>query len=281
MKTILFCIAVLASMISFDVKADTLIGTPITHLPFSISKPGKYRLAKDLVMTKTSGNAISVTTDNVVIDFNGYTLTATGSANVSSSIGVNINSSHVKVSNGTIIGFGVAVGATLSNGANPNSITVEDMNCDSQLGFAALDIECVDAVLVRCHVTNSSGATSTPIGIISNFSGVIEDCTVTGLQSVNSTVTGFAINNFGGQEMFTQVLRHCVVSDLSATGGSVTTYGVIGAAENTVIDSCSFFNLNNSIQPAGGGTVIVKNSTFRACGASFGGTDGGSNTIAP
>ena len=41
----------------------------------AFSKPGKYRLAKDLTLTSGTATAITIAASNVVLDFNGYDLT--------------------------------------------------------------------------------------------------------------------------------------------------------------------------------------------------------------
>jgi hypothetical protein len=251
-------------------------------VPSVISKPGDYRLAKNLTLAKGSDAAIVISASNVNLDFNGYTLTASGTTNSAGGIGVWIRASRVTVRNGTIVGFGDAVAAI--NATTPlSSITIEDLTCQTQLGAASLYIDSSDTTLLRCHVTNPSGAATTNNGIYLNASATVEDCTVSDLIATGSTVLGFVIHDGPGTGQATDVLRHCVVSNLSTTGSSSHQGGVWYGSANTVVDDCYFYNLDIPVAQ-GTGQIIVKNSTFRACGSSLGAgnaTDGGNNTFVP
>jgi parallel beta-helix repeat protein len=54
--------------------AETVNCTPITSLPVTLSTQGVYCLKQDLSTPITSGNAITVSVNNVTIDCNGYKL---------------------------------------------------------------------------------------------------------------------------------------------------------------------------------------------------------------
>jgi hypothetical protein len=82
---------------------------------------------------------------------------------------------------------------------------------------------------------------------------------------------------------FTDVVRHCVISNLSTASLEMGT-GVITASDNTVIDDSSFYNLLAPFKVNFAASIIVKQSTFKSCGSSFtssGVTDGGGNCIVP
>src|SRR5262245_2921543 len=72
-------IAVLFALFSYvlhtaPVDAETINCTPITSLPAVITVQGIYCLTGNLNTAMTSGNAIDIQTNNVILDLNGYKL---------------------------------------------------------------------------------------------------------------------------------------------------------------------------------------------------------------
>jgi Periplasmic copper-binding protein (NosD) len=86
------------------------VGTKITSLPYTISKPGFYYLGGNLSYTGT-GNAITVSSYAVTIDLMGFQISGPGS-NVQSSRGIRIDSGYndLEVRNGCISNFYLALG---------------------------------------------------------------------------------------------------------------------------------------------------------------------------
>ena len=79
--------------------------TPITATPTTISAPGKYCATQHLRYDGPSV-AINISSDDVVLDFDGYTLQAGGGALTGNSIGVySANRSNVTIRNGAIRNF--------------------------------------------------------------------------------------------------------------------------------------------------------------------------------
>lgn len=93
--------------------------TPIESLPYVISNPGSYYLARSLQFTAASGDAISITSDNVTLDLNGFTLSS--SAGVTGhAIKVGDNRNNIAIKNGNVAGNTTV---TLS-GSSPNQTWV-------------------------------------------------------------------------------------------------------------------------------------------------------------
>ena len=107
--------AVALGAISKTAAAETILGTPITSLPFSIYESGTYYLQHDLNFVGDTGTAITVYTSNTTIDLNGYTLTANNSGNVAVGIRISGNQ-YCTVKNGSIRNF--LVGAYLESCSN-------------------------------------------------------------------------------------------------------------------------------------------------------------------
>lgn len=87
--------------------AETVLGTPISTLPFKIIQSGTYYLQSDLVYAGNGGAAIEILTSNVVLDLNGYTLRA---SNTNTAAGIKGSSSFdCTVRNGTVDNFFIGV----------------------------------------------------------------------------------------------------------------------------------------------------------------------------
>jgi hypothetical protein len=261
-------------------NASTTVGVVISRVPYTISKPGDYRLSKDLVMTTASGSAITITASNATLDLNGFTLSAAPAADIVGVFGISIEAPHVTVRDGTIIGFGRCVNGY--SGPEYDSQVVEDLTCEAPVGNAGLYLFGADTFVTRVHVTNPTRALSAPTGIYANYSSHIEDCSVSDLHAAaGSEAIAYELDDGPGDEAYTVLVRDSVASNLTADSGNV--YGIIGGAKNTIVDHCYFFNLTSAGGPTGNGSVMIKDSVFRSCGASplAGVTDGGGNINEP
>ena len=98
-----------ASALAGNVTPGDTPGFPVT-----ISAPGSYRLTGNLVVTDLSVNVIEITTDNVTIDLNGFSLigpvVCTGNpvsscTSVGDGVGIFSRKSNLTVLNGTIRGM--------------------------------------------------------------------------------------------------------------------------------------------------------------------------------
>ena len=70
--TLLFSVLSLAFIFLSAAQAETTECTVITSLPYAINTQGIYCLKGNLESNMTSGNAITINTNNVVLDLNGY-----------------------------------------------------------------------------------------------------------------------------------------------------------------------------------------------------------------
>jgi hypothetical protein len=108
MKTLsaLLVLSISTLVTSQVVHAETVMCLPITTLPVTITVPGSYCLTGNLETAITTGNAITIAADNVVLDFNGFELT--GSVGDYSTFNRGIYSSkqsRISIRNGSVTGF--------------------------------------------------------------------------------------------------------------------------------------------------------------------------------
>ena len=98
---------------------------------FEISQPGSYYLGGNITITTTAVNGISINSDDVTLDLNGFSIIGVGSVDA---IRI-ISGDHVVIRNGFLQGF--------SNGmlidGNSNYVTVEDVHSVGHVnaGFTA------------------------------------------------------------------------------------------------------------------------------------------------
>ena len=77
--------------------------TPIESLPYVISAPGSYYFTKNLQFTAASGDAIRITSADVTLDLNGFTLSSTAAVN-GRGIFVTGGLNNIAIKNGNIAG---------------------------------------------------------------------------------------------------------------------------------------------------------------------------------
>jgi hypothetical protein len=112
-------LAALAALCAVPAAAETVNCTNITLLPATITVQGVYCLKQDLATSMTSGAAITINTNNVTIDFNGFKLGGLGGGAATQANGVVVdNRQNITLRNGNIRGFrfGIAISAVTSSG---------------------------------------------------------------------------------------------------------------------------------------------------------------------
>jgi nitrous oxidase accessory protein NosD len=105
------CASVLLVAAGFaPAQAETVNCTAITSLPYTISTQGVYCLTGHLNTGITTGNAITINTNNVVLDLNGFKI-----GGLSAGLGTAANGiyayrrQNITVKNGTVRGFIIGV----------------------------------------------------------------------------------------------------------------------------------------------------------------------------
>jgi hypothetical protein len=144
----------------------------IRKLPYSITSPGEYTLAKDLTMG-TDNTGITVTdTANVVIDLNGHTLANTSDAG----IGITVESSDfVTIRNGTIYGFGYG----LKLESNSENVVIRKVTLANEA--LGVDIAADKCTVEGCFMSGTGAG-----------SGIALEAGATGVLAKNNQIDGFS-----------------------------------------------------------------------------------------
>jgi len=218
------------------------VRSPISKLPFTISKPGSYFLTSDLKAVKQPG--IIVKTDNVTIDLMGFSLIGDGTK----VNGISLEGTHnVAVRNGSIIGFG-ATGIFTSSGDGHRISQVRAINNGSGGIFAFSSGTLVGECL-------ASGNNS--VGIAVGANSIIRNSVSRANQG-----NGISAEN-GGSIAGNTVYGNKGEYGISATGSTIKDNSVhenadtgIFAANSTLVGNTVSGNAGWGIQATDGTTVL-------------------------
>ncbi|MEZ5384186.1 MAG: right-handed parallel beta-helix repeat-containing protein [Prosthecobacter sp.] len=216
--------------------------TPIESLPFVISSPGSYYFTGNLEFSDSSGNAITITSDNVTLDLEGFTLSSiaevTGHAihvhgglnniairdgNIAGNTTVAVNGTAPNLT-WTMSASGFDTGITASSYYSSRNLVVERIHVNGCRTFGIAADQCT---VNDCSVKDSFR------GIHVNFSSVA-NCRVIqsrdhGIISFGGSVTDSTASSNGGSGIIAEraVVTNCMTaanggSGIVASSGSVT-----------------------------------------------------------
>jgi hypothetical protein len=228
-----------------------LPGTPISSVPINITAPGHYYLTRDLSFV-TPGTAILITSDDVNLNLNGFTVR--GGANVGISISGARTRTHIH--KGTVKQFSVGIQQAVD--AASTTVTIEDMIVTDTSGIAVSVQE--NAAVRRVTVARSGGA-----GLIAGQHSSIEDA------RVSETV------NFGIDAGLNSAVRNCNVSQVS---GGAAGQAAVRVGNDSTVERC-LVSSNQSAGIRGGNGVLVSHalSQFNTGGDAIGIIVGASSAV--
>jgi hypothetical protein len=216
--------------------------TPISSAPFTISAPGSYYLTTNLNVS--SGNAITIATNDVTLDLGGWTISSTAASATGAGISINtgndltILNGHIKggVTNngsGVYSGPGFAGGIVYS-GAPQFNTHVSGVSISGCLSFGInLDNGSGNGVLVEYCTVRTVGVYGIYASVVKN--SVVVDCgnvAITGDQvsdcqadsdgNGNGISASTALNcngdSFGGTGLYANTAQNCYGFTISGTG---------------------------------------------------------------
>ena len=265
------------SMKSLDqVEARTPVDS--THTPgdgtnsFIISQAGSYYLTGN-VSGVSGKTGIEITSDNVTVDLNGFTITGPGTTNTGIDFG---SQKNIVLRNGTIRSWFTAVNGLAASArarvekiralSNAGSGIIVGANCsvldcladaNPTTGIATQ----ANGIVQNCQIIGSSN------GISTSSNGLISGChvasggqgmsvgagsIVTGCEIVSNTATGIITNG-------NCLVKECTIANNAAKGIDTVTAG--GSSAGTVIQNCIFAgNVGVAIDLSG--SCIVRDCTI-------------------
>jgi hypothetical protein len=223
--------------------------TPIASVPYTISQPGSYYLTTNLSVS--SGTAITIATNGVTLDLNGFTLSSSDPANTGDGIRINSGLRNLTIMNGYIEG-GVTNNAGVFSGPGFGYGI-------RYLGSAPWN--------VRVSGVTVSGCRYHGIYLGTGDATLVEGClvrTVGGAGIVASTIKGSVAKECGSSAIYGHQ-----VSD--SRGESIGGYGLLAyTAQNCYGESSSSYGLYasstalNCYGSSGSGTGLYA-STAQNC----------------
>jgi len=203
-------------------------GTIIASIPTILTTQGVYCLTHDLATAITSGSAITVNTNNVTIDCNGYKIGGLAAGTGSTTNGIYANArQNITVRNCGIRGFyhGIDLNAGIGD-------LIEDNRLDNNL-LIGIELNAGDNNLVQRNRIYDTGGSTNFTGGADGIYGVADvvDNTVSGLfgTATDSSSRGIVLTGAGTEA------RDNRIRGLVATGtGSAT--GIYAIATGVTLD---------------------------------------------
>jgi len=191
------CLWLAAAQVSAAESYDNCTGF-IDALPATISTQGTWCLRKDLSTSITSGNAITVATNNVTIDCNDFKLGGLAAGLGTSALGIRADN-RVNITIRQCVLRGFWSGSFIQDGAGT---LIEDNRVDNST-TVGLWVDGDNSILRRNHVSDTGGNTGGNVaGIISQGDNtLIADNVVsgvTGTSDVDGESRGIAFSGYAG-----------------------------------------------------------------------------------
>jgi hypothetical protein len=212
-------------------------GTQINSVPYTITSPGLYCLAKNLSYSATTGYAIAVAASDVTLDLMGFCLTGPGKAS-GPNHGIHINQgiNNVEIRNGTINAFGGHGIIGQFNSPNDAGIRVIGLRASGN-GGPGLALNGYDHLVAGCSLLNNGG-----------HGALIGQGMLKGNHAYNNGARGVSIVAGEGSTVSGNVCR--------ANGED----GILAAFGSTVADNTVMGNGGNGISTGEGSTVMRNTS---------------------
>src|SRR5262245_37058319 len=120
-------------------RPETVACTPITSLPTVITVRGVYCFTGNLSTAATTGSAIDIQVNNVVLDLNAFTLIGLAGP-ATQAVGIHgLNRRNITIKNGTVRGFLRGIHLETSGGTSPGHV-VEGIRAE-QNTFVGIHVE--------------------------------------------------------------------------------------------------------------------------------------------
>jgi hypothetical protein len=258
--------------------AETTNSSAITSLPATITTQGIYCLTGDLTTSMTSGNAITINTNNVTIDLNGHKLGGFAAGAGTNAYGIYANQrQNITIRNGTVRGFMLGiVHDDASSYTGSSGHLIEDIRADGNT-VAGMWILGTGNIIRNNQVVKTGGSTvsDNAHGILAYGSGssiMNNDITDTVGQGELGISYGVYINYCSGCAIETNRISN-------STAGLSYSYGVFIAGSDVMA-------VNNRMSTLDFGIYYVTGSTGKyrdnVTGGDVttpytGGTDAGNN----
>jgi len=190
--------------------------TPISDAPYTISEPGSYYLTTNL--TVSSGTAITIATNGVTLDLNGYTIRSTAASATGSGVYIKNWLSDISIANGHICGGVTNNGSGIFSGSGFGSGIYEYTDAINNPNGADY------AKNVLVSRVSVSGCLSQGI-FLGGAPSAVENCVArtTGSGIIATTIKSCQAQDCGGQAIIGGQVSDSNGTSVGSTGVSAST----------------------------------------------------------
>ena len=253
------------------VTAVAQTAKPILSLPAVISKPGRYIVKSNLVLKKSATAAISILSDDVVLDLGGRVISH--ALPVGTEVTGVLTTAHggIKVINGTVRGFTTGIRLNTYSAAVTGAV-VEDVRVERS-GQNGIQLLGESMSVKRCVIIGTGGALAnqaTGLRLDGGFATA----------SDNDILSTLVAPLFQSEGMHCSVLacvieNNRVLNEPSARGGVGISAGV---TSNYLVENNRIAGFSSGLRFTGTGTPKYRNNFTTDCATPYtSGTDAGNN----
>jgi hypothetical protein len=258
MKKALLLLAPMVALFATPAAAEVQACKVITSVPFTINKAGVWCLKKKLKHKGTTGYAIQINRNNVVLDLNGHLLFSKGGPS-STAYGIYANNkSNITIRNGIVSGFDRGIYLEDSGGSSHGNV-VENIRAAGNY-FTGIQVSGESHIVRKNQVVETGDGENSfnAYGIYLNQArgAHVYDNTVT---KTSETTNARGIVVIGGQEI---VIKNNVVTDLRT---ATARYGIhVQSADTVSVYGNQIMSLNSTtgIRATGSNDILCLNNVI-------------------
>ena len=185
--------AVLAFAGAADADETTFCNFYITSLPYTIAAQGHYCFDRNLSTAITSGAAINIASDYVLLDLNHFKLGGGAAGPGTTAVGIQSLGGHrdVTIRNGDIRGFSVGI---LLEGDRDMIVEHNELDGSTSKGIWVLGVS--GTAIVRNNLVTNTGGSTDAYGIEASADSVfMRDNVVGNVSSAAGQIVGIALGD--------------------------------------------------------------------------------------
>lgn len=267
--------------------ANTTDCQVIASVPTVINRSGVYCFNRDLAFRETSGAAIEIRRNNVVVDLNGFRLFGTPALG-NETVGIKVaNKQKVRITNGTIerFRFGIELDRGIAN-------SVDSVSLDQNRQFGILQrLNGKSLQISNNKISRTGGSTSPePIGsggeifAIAALIGTDRDTPAFGVSVEGNTV--FDVRPAGDSDVhygLAMLSENALLKDNFISGRDFTAAIILNGEKNNVQKNTVINEMTtgSGIRLQGSLNVYTDNVALNFSNAFTSGVDGGGNVKVP
>jgi len=230
----------MASVCTLPVRAETIDCTAITSLPYVIATQGVYCFTGNMSTSMTAGNAITINTNNVVIDLNGYKLGGQAAGSGTETNGIYAGQrKNITLRNGTIRGFYRGVFLDDTNPYTTSQGHVVTGILADQSTFIGINLLGRGMTLRRNTVVDTGGSTVWPnasgIAVSGPGNNVLDNQVSTTMSVDNGFAWGILLENADYSMLMNNRVSEIVAPGSGNSNGiSINNSNDVTARDNTI-----------------------------------------------